>query len=328
MLANMRGRMLLAAGLLVCLAPLAESCCGVSAEGRPVAFGSQSNIIVWNPATGTEHFIRKASFASKASDFAFIAPTPTVPELVIVSSDAFGLLSSLKPAPIELRGCAAQMDAAKSLAVVVQEQDLGDYHVVTLKASDTQSLAKYLKDNQYASSPDISEWADYYVKKNWLLTAFKLRKGVDANSTNIEFSTVRMSFKTNAPFNPYRVPKSNMGSGTLSVYFVSDGEYAASVDGRDWNHVSWDADVDPKSALLADYLKLPVSDIPANAHVTKFEEADWTSQQRTGDILFHRTLSSRIAQAITTTIVVMFIALWAWTRRRRRALSEAAVTKP
>ena len=39
----------------------------------------ESAVIVWDPATKTEHFIRRATFHGKAGDFGFLVPTPSVP---------------------------------------------------------------------------------------------------------------------------------------------------------------------------------------------------------------------------------------------------------
>ena len=41
--------------------PTARSCCAVS-SGKPVVNADQSVIIIWDAATKTQHFIRRASF--------------------------------------------------------------------------------------------------------------------------------------------------------------------------------------------------------------------------------------------------------------------------
>src|SRR5580658_8291337 len=59
----------------------ALACSGVGPPGKPVVFGDQTNIIIWDEAHHTEHFIRNANFRSGADDFGFIAPTPAKPQL-------------------------------------------------------------------------------------------------------------------------------------------------------------------------------------------------------------------------------------------------------
>src|SRR5579863_191440 len=73
------------------------ACCGVGPRGKPIAFGDQTNIVIWDPANKMEHFIRDAKFQSDAPDFGFIAPSPSKPELSEASDAAFETLAALKP---------------------------------------------------------------------------------------------------------------------------------------------------------------------------------------------------------------------------------------
>src|SRR5579862_1144097 len=80
------------------------ACSGVGPAGQPVVFGDQTNIVIWDEGTQTEHFIRNAKFRSGADNFGFIAPTPGKPELHEASTKAFYTLASL--APVVNRGFA------------------------------------------------------------------------------------------------------------------------------------------------------------------------------------------------------------------------------
>ena len=44
----------------------------------PVVNADQSVILIWDAATRTEHFIRKASFKSAGDELGFVVPTPMV----------------------------------------------------------------------------------------------------------------------------------------------------------------------------------------------------------------------------------------------------------
>ena len=73
----------------------AHACCAAGPSGQPVVNADQSVILVWDSATKTEHFIRRASFRSEADDFGFLVPTPSQPELAESGNDAFPLLQKL-----------------------------------------------------------------------------------------------------------------------------------------------------------------------------------------------------------------------------------------
>jgi len=66
---------------LVAVPPPARSCCPASPSGKPVVNADQTVILLWDAATKTEHFIRKASFKSAAADFGFLVPSPSQPVL-------------------------------------------------------------------------------------------------------------------------------------------------------------------------------------------------------------------------------------------------------
>src|SRR5437763_10772306 len=73
----------------------AEACCPAPPSGKPVVNADQSVIIVWDAASKTEHFIRRASFKSDADDFGFLVPTPQKPELEESGDAAFATLAKI-----------------------------------------------------------------------------------------------------------------------------------------------------------------------------------------------------------------------------------------
>jgi hypothetical protein len=58
-----------------------DACAPVPRPGQHVAISDESAVIVWDARTQTEHFIRRASFETRAADFGFLVPTPTPPAL-------------------------------------------------------------------------------------------------------------------------------------------------------------------------------------------------------------------------------------------------------
>lgn len=297
----------------------ASACCGVSSSGVPVKFGDQSNIIVWNPETKTEHFVRNAMFDTKAKDFGFIAPTPEVPKLEAATEDAYYTLGNLRPQPPSMScGCSAGMEGNETSSKSVQVlQDLmvGKYRAVTIKSDDPKALADYLQSSGYASTPAFKEWVEYYAKKKWVLTAFKLRGDKEAKT---ESGIIRMSFKTDKPFNPYYVPADNGGvSGTLRIYFVSDGKYKANVgESGTWNPSEWDAPVPAEVAdTLATELKVPRTDIPKGATVTYFEKYDWLNGAKE-DLYFSKS-PGPFGMISFAFVAAIGVGLWWFTKTRK-----------
>ena len=103
-----------------------EACCAVGRLGEPVVNADQSVLLIWDPATKTEHFIRKASFKADGHDFGFLVPTPSRPELSESGNEAFPYLANLTRPPGRSYGgdfgCSAADTVTRSAAVTVVER--------------------------------------------------------------------------------------------------------------------------------------------------------------------------------------------------------------
>ena len=100
--------------LLICLIVVRETpknvqaCCPAFAAGRAIRIADQKILIVWDPVSRTEHFIREAAFkqptrvqsqdpqagtsAKPASDFGFLVPSPSQPSIEEADSSVFARL--------------------------------------------------------------------------------------------------------------------------------------------------------------------------------------------------------------------------------------------
>lgn len=204
----------------------AWACCAVSTLGSLVSFGGQVNIVIWDPSTKTEHFVRNAEFFTEAKDLGFIAPSPTEPELAEASKEAFNTLARLEPPPEYAATGAASNGPTESAkgedVTVIRVQDVAGYRATVLRATDSKALAAWMKQNGYRTTPAIQKWTEFYIAKDWYLTAFK----VEAKDGEAATGVVRMTFKTEKPFNPYYVPSDNISKdvpGRLMLFFVAPG---------------------------------------------------------------------------------------------------------
>jgi len=262
----------------------ALACSGVGPVGKPVVFGDQTNIVIWDEAHQTEHFIRNANFRSGADNFGFIAPTPGKPELHEASNQAFYTLANLAPQPAIFArgggGFGGGMDRAKAEVKVIQEADVAGFHATTLWSTDAHAINDWMNSHGYVSTPEVEKWADRYTKRGWYLTAFKV---IDKTKLAASTGTVRMSFKTTRPYNPFYVPSSNIlvdKKGTLRVYFVAVGDYDAKIGPHaeygTWQTPQWTAQIpEATSALLAKQVKIPAEAIPDYVQVETFVDNDF-----------------------------------------------------
>lgn len=302
---------------LVCLSgdsPL-PACCPVPPAGKPVVNADQTVVIVWDPETKTEQFIRRASFKSDADDFGFLIPTPAQPELNESGDAAFPYLQKLTEPEIEKKvrpkggtacGCSDpqslsydRVGATKSASVqVLQEKSVAGFKAVVLQADSAKDLIGWLKENGYAFSPEVEAWAKPYVEGGWKITALKVEKPKskeDSANKNVAASALRMSFKTDRPLFPYREPDpknmvSSLGASKrlLRIYFIGEARYRGDLTPE----IGWDAKVAWSNKMSAEakkktleLLNLPETMGPAEFWLTEFED-NWPYRVAPADLYF------------------------------------------
>jgi hypothetical protein len=303
--------LLAAVWVLPLSAPPSPACCPAGPSGKPVVNADQTVILLWDAATKTQHFIRKATFQSEADDFGFLVPSPAVPELEESGSEAFPYLQKLTepetqqvPRPSNVGcGCGATMlapmaAAGKADVAVVAEKEVAGFHAVVLETKSADALVKWLKERGYAFSPEVAAWAKPYVEAGWMITALKVAKPKDdAERKNVAAASLRMSFKTDRPLFPYREPDPKDAAKALGakhrllrIYFVAEARYRGELTkDEEWTgKVAWAGkltDGDRKKAL--ELLKLPETTGPAAWWLTEFED-DWAYRAAPADVTFAR----------------------------------------
>ncbi len=298
-----------------------DACECLTPRGGHATFTHQVNLIVWNPETKTEHFVRNASFATDVKDMAFIAPTPTPPE--IKKADPL-IFDSLEAAMHEAKAfdskSAGSTKADDSGVDVIQEVDVAGYHAVTLKASETGPLVSWLKKHGYEMTKSASDWSQVYNDKGWYLTAFR----VLANHSAAETGAIRLSFKTDEPFNPYFVPKNNQPAKYdrqgLDLYFASTADFEGRIGGKQhWidPEISFPVDKELRGHLVAD-LNLPPTALPANLILAYYHDQTFPRVD-TEDIFFRPKF--RIVPYVEAASIVAIIAGFARLVLRRRKLN-------
>jgi len=219
------------------------ACAPAPRDGEHVDIVEESAVIEWDPATKTEHFIRRATFQGQARDFGFLVPTPTVPTLAEADDGIFTALeqktarrtidkSSKKivwtPLLLVAFSLGEKSETARAPVEVLSTQKLAGYEAVVLDATDANALRDWLAKHEYATTPDLAEWLDAYVKQGWKITAFK----IDKSQPQARTSAVKMSFTTERPFFPYREPATERAYDavrSLRIFFIGPERVAGTI---------------------------------------------------------------------------------------------------
>ncbi len=293
-------------GFLFLLPAGACACCAVARFGEPVVNADQTVLVIWDPATKTEHFIRKASFEAKGGDFGFLVPTPTRPELSESGAAAFPALASFTRPLVRPRsgsGCSCNgslgvtPECSPAPRVVVHERkEVAGFDAAVLSASTPKDLGEWLNANGFEFSPEAEVWAAPYVRDGWMLTALRLKKSEETkDEKRMAADALRISFHTERPLFPYREPDSRTAAQMLGItgrmlriYFISNARFEGKLDGSNgwtgrpvWSNLVSDF----QKAALLELLKLPAASGPAEWWLTEFED-HWAYGVAPGDLYF------------------------------------------
>ncbi len=288
----------------------------------------ESALIVWNSKTRVEQFVRRANFQTKSKDFGFLVPTPTKPQL---SANRDALFDDLEAELLPKKKVVTQRglifkpllpelfritkvkntfskasdsmnttDDTKGVEVVAQKR-VGGYNASILRASDTASLTKWLRAHRYAVSSDTREWLAAYVKQGFYITAFQIASDAGGGA---HAKAVRLTFKTDAPFYPYRETKrqsaqslNSDGMRILRVFYVGETRVEGRIeDGAQsvlWSKAATVGDAEYSAPLQADKLRANGLDVPpGNLRLTAF--ADQSSPRNGwGDLKFSSSKDQR-----------------------------------
>jgi len=296
----------------------ANACCPAWRRGEPVRIADQQILVVWDPATRVEHFIREAKFAAapgaRQEGFGFLVPSPTVPEIAAADGAVFAQLNNrIQPRVVEVTRyenhysllwklfaleskvpASRATDAAPppmATVEVMKRARVGGYDVVVLKAADPTALTEWLADNGYDSRPELAEWSRPYVEKGWMITAFKYA----TDATSIDVSAVRLSFETDAPLFPYRVPTDQIDPDAprrslLRAFVIgpgrAEGTLGEGAATRPWEagNVVYSHPLEVNASFLAAVLPKRTAGGATNAWLTAFEDSTWPSG--TDDLTF------------------------------------------
>jgi hypothetical protein len=294
-----------------------SACCPAPPSGKPVVNADQTVVILWDAATRTQHFIRKASFQSEADDFGFIVPSPSQPELEESGNDAFPYLLKLTEPqikkvgrPISI-GCGAHhLETFGSVpggvnvqsVTVLQEKEVAGFNAVVLETKSSEALMGWLKEHAYAFSPEVEAWAKPYVEGGWKFTALKISKTRASPETAVATTALRISFKTERPLFPYREPDPKAFAQALGakerllrIYFLAEARYRGELTKEvPWTgQVAWAGKLPPQTCKeLRELLKLPANTGPATWWLTEFEDR-WPYQAAPADVYFSRDPNQR-----------------------------------
>ena len=210
----MISRVLLATFLsFVFSVPASRACGGFFCTTFPMDQVAENILFVQGEGTVTTHV--QLLYSGKASDFAWILPVPSVPELAVSHNQIFtNLQFATRPGfqldfeeqddcvfrPIVLRSDVAVTVESAGVEVVAQEQ-VGPYDTAVITSEDPQAIVDWLVDNEYQLGDLGVPLLAPYVEGGFYFLALKLAADREAG----DLQPIAMTYAAETPGIPIRL---------------------------------------------------------------------------------------------------------------------------
>jgi hypothetical protein len=168
------------------------ACCSISSDRTEAKIASQKVLVVWDPVTRMEHFVREAKFSGSGEDFGFLVPTPDVPEIVEAPSGIFSALEAASAPRIETRRrwtlnfksvfsygiveMHLKSDAVESRSKgveVLSRSIVAGFEVLVLQSTSAAVLTEWLRENKFILRDSVRDWLKPYIELKWKISAFR-----------------------------------------------------------------------------------------------------------------------------------------------------------
>lgn len=282
---------------------------GVRRTHRP-SLAYEQALILYDPITEREHFVREIAFRDGAEPFGFVVPTPTRAEVAKVERSPFEQLRSsfqFQPDPNAFGSGRGRLGGGSGVTVL-EVSKVGKFTAFILAADDETGLARWLDDNGFASTPETEAWLAHYVRMRFHYVAMRYDppKQVAAKEPNalLDAETIRISFSTPVPYYPYFEPRPpQLGAAgdrpaarLLELWVVSPAAVTPIVAKTSLGKTSWlrpmqegttSADGEPTRKTLEATLGEEMAKLlpPGPLVVQTFQDQKYSRVDR-GDVLF------------------------------------------
>lgn len=189
---------------------------------------------------GVEDLIIQVQFSGAASDFGWIVPLPSKPEVSVVDADVFPELRAYTFARSKwgvyaedfAGGYAGRGSGAPGLAggpsgdvEVYETKKVGVYEISTLRAGEADALVEWCQSNGYHVPESAMGILDEYVSKRWVFAAMRIASAEQSVGQELQSGTiqpVRFSFATDEAIYPLRISAINGSASDVLVYVLAN----------------------------------------------------------------------------------------------------------
>ncbi|WP_330334865.1 DUF2330 domain-containing protein [Streptomyces sp. NBC_00536] len=247
--------------------------CGCGAmipDGRSrIGVGRESSVVRWDGAT--EQIVMRFSVSGDAHRAAWIMPVPGRATVELGNPDLFVDLAELTRPEYRTRsyfwprdrdwpfrsGDGARVGGAPPAGAprvgVVGREQLGDFDVARLTATDPQALRGWLRDNGFELPDGLATELKPYVDQKWEYVAVRLAPKDPGRTLAGDLDPLRIRFASDRLVYPMRLSRLAKTPQSLGLYVLADHRMEPrSAIGGGAPEVTFAGRIDPKAAGVHD----------------------------------------------------------------------------
>jgi hypothetical protein len=275
---------LIAAGLIVHGANLADACAGLIGSNGAVNLGRTTTLAAYHD--GVEHYVTAFKFQGGGGEFGSLIPLPGVPTNVERGGDwtLQRLQKEVPPRAIPVAGGPTTGGGAGGAGVSVLQEVRIDALDLTVLSGGGPDVATWAEEHGFRLSPDAPEVLDYYASRSpvFLAAVFDTTAAEERGQRFGDGTPVHITIPTDNPWVPLRI----LGLGKQPDNFIQADVFLLTDRGPEFlpavgNGLTL-AHYAPATDLLLDDLRADagMSWMPETAWLTKLEVLASTRQLR------------------------------------------------
>jgi hypothetical protein len=206
-----------------CFSTYADGCF-VWQKGVDLYGPSQKAIILYDE--GVEDLILQVKYKGAASDFAWIVPVPSKPEVKAVDGDIFAEISEYT----QLREYGRHPGTGKGRkggmeekVEVIERKKVSVYDVAVLNAKDASALIRWLNENGFSFPQKGRRILEEYIEKKWTFAALRIHPDeeklwVEKSLNEGTLIPLKFTFACKEIVYPLKISSLNKGETDVLLY--------------------------------------------------------------------------------------------------------------
>jgi len=215
-----------------------QSCCAfprtgpISAQPPSIRLDKQSAFL-WQ-SEGQEHMLLSVIYSGGTDEFAWVIPVETRPKVKVEKGAPFTELRRLTEihlaSPMAATSARGGGPPTSRNVEVLERREEGPYDLALLSAKSSGGLYEWLKENGFQVSQNAKGHLNYYVDRNYIFVAARIRNGAQGNEEIAKklrqgtIAPMHLTFKAKQLTYPLKVTAANPGASEMEVYVAGSVE--------------------------------------------------------------------------------------------------------